>query len=66
MNDARIELGRSGLRVAPICIGTWQLSGAWGRDTSQAAAAVTLINAIPKPPTLATEGSLGTKINTFA
>ncbi len=40
MNDARIELGRSGLRVAPICIGTWQLSGAWGRDTSQAAAAV--------------------------
>lgn len=33
---------------------------------SQAAAAVTLINAIPKPPTLATEGSLGTKINTFA
>lgn len=33
---------------------------------SQAAAAITLIAAIPKPPTLATEGSLGTKVNTFA
>ncbi len=33
---------------------------------SQAAAAVTLIDAVPKPPTLATEGSLGTRLNTYA
>ena len=33
---------------------------------SQAASAVTLINAVPKPPTLATEGSLGTRLNTYA
>jgi hypothetical protein len=33
---------------------------------SQAAAAVTLINAIPQQPTLATEGSLGTKLNAYA
>ncbi|WP_374592757.1 putative motility protein [Aquabacterium sp.] len=33
---------------------------------SQAAAAVTLIDAVPKPPTLATEGTLGTRLNTYA
>lgn len=33
---------------------------------SQTAAAVTLIRAIPQPTTLATEGSLGTRLNTFA
>lgn len=33
---------------------------------SQTAAAITLIRAVPQEPTLATEGSLGTKVNTFA
>ena len=32
----------------------------------QANAAATLIQAIPQMPTLATSGSLGTKLNTFA
>lgn len=25
-----IELGRSGLKVTPICFGTWEFSGEWG------------------------------------
>ncbi len=33
---------------------------------TQAASAVTLINAVPKPSTLATEGHLGTQLNTYA
>ena len=33
---------------------------------SQAAGALGLINAIPKPPPLASSGSLGTQVNTYA
>ncbi|HEV8689987.1 MAG TPA: putative motility protein [Ideonella sp.] len=33
---------------------------------SQAAMAAALIAAIPQPPQLATEGSLGTNVNTYA
>jgi len=31
-------LGRTGLRVSVIGLGTWQLGGEWGRAFSQAAA----------------------------
>ncbi|MDB5851257.1 MAG: hypothetical protein JWP29_5009 [Rhodoferax sp.] len=33
---------------------------------AQAASAAALIQALPEPPALATEGSLGTQVNTFA
>ncbi|APW38614.1 hypothetical protein RD110_16575 [Rhodoferax koreense] len=33
---------------------------------TQAAMAAALIQALPEPPPLATEGSLGTQLNTFA
>lgn len=36
----KITLGRSGLKVSPICFGTWQLGGEWGsfdRDAATAA-----------------------------
>jgi len=33
---------------------------------SQAAEAVGLINALPRAPALATEGSVGTRVNTYA
>jgi myo-inositol catabolism protein IolS len=29
------RLGRTGLRVSVVGVGTWQLSGEWGRDFSQ-------------------------------
>ena len=33
---------------------------------TQAAAAATLIQALPQPPVLATAGAVGTRVNTFA
>jgi aryl-alcohol dehydrogenase-like predicted oxidoreductase len=33
-----IELGRSGLKVTPICFGTWEFSGEWGPVDHRAAA----------------------------
>jgi hypothetical protein len=33
---------------------------------TQAAGAVALISSLPQPPALATEGSLGTQLNTYA
>ncbi len=33
---------------------------------TQAAAAATLLQAIPTPPALATSGNVGTRVNTFA
>lgn len=33
-------LGATGLRVSGLCLGTWQLSGVWGEDTSEAVRAV--------------------------
>lgn len=33
-------LGATGLRVAGLCLGTWQLSGAWGADTEPAVRAI--------------------------
>jgi aryl-alcohol dehydrogenase-like predicted oxidoreductase len=34
-----IELGRSGLKVTPICFGTWEFSGEWGPVDEDAATA---------------------------
>lgn len=37
----KVRLGRSGLQVSPICLGTWQLAGDWGGfDPRQAEDAV--------------------------
>jgi len=33
-------LGATGLRVSGLCLGTWQLSGAWGPDTEPAVRAI--------------------------
>jgi aryl-alcohol dehydrogenase-like predicted oxidoreductase len=34
-----VTLGRSGLKVSPICFGTWELGGEWGSFDEQAATA---------------------------
>src|SRR4051794_14013155 len=34
-----VELGRSGLKVSPICFGTWELGGEWGSFDERAATA---------------------------
>jgi hypothetical protein len=34
-----VELGRSGLKITPIVVGTWELSGAWGPVDEDAARA---------------------------
>ena len=37
----RVQLGRTGLDVSPICFGTWQLGGDWGEiDRDEAKAAI--------------------------
>src|SRR5260221_9691060 len=37
----KVTLGRSGLKVSPICFGTWELGGEWGSvDESAATAAI--------------------------
>jgi aryl-alcohol dehydrogenase-like predicted oxidoreductase len=37
----RVTLGKTGLQVSPICLGTWQFGGDWGRiDRDEAKAAV--------------------------
>src|SRR5882757_3213727 len=33
----KVTLGRSGLKVSPICFGTWELGGEWGSFDEQAA-----------------------------
>jgi aryl-alcohol dehydrogenase-like predicted oxidoreductase len=33
----KVTLGRSGLKVSPICFGTWELGGEWGRFDEKAA-----------------------------
>jgi len=35
----KVTLGRSGLKVSPICFGTWELGGEWGSFDEQAATA---------------------------
>jgi aryl-alcohol dehydrogenase-like predicted oxidoreductase len=35
----KITLGRSGLKVSPICFGTWELGGEWGAVDEKAATA---------------------------
>jgi len=35
----KITLGRSGLKVSPICFGTWELGGEWGAFDEKAATA---------------------------
>jgi aryl-alcohol dehydrogenase-like predicted oxidoreductase len=35
----KITLGRSGLKVSPICFGTWELGGEWGSFDEKAATA---------------------------
>ena len=34
------ELGQTGLSVSELCLGTWELSGAWGQDVEPAVQAV--------------------------
>ena len=37
----KVTLGRSGLKVSPICFGTWELGGEWGAvDHSTATTAI--------------------------
>jgi aryl-alcohol dehydrogenase-like predicted oxidoreductase len=36
----KVTLGRSGLKVSPICLGTWELGGEWGFFDEEAAMAV--------------------------
>ena len=36
----KVTLGRSGLKVSPICFGTWELGGEWGFFDEEAAMAV--------------------------
>src|SRR4051812_26579297 len=37
----KVILGRSGLKVSPICFGTWELGGEWGvYDDKRATAAI--------------------------
>src|SRR5271169_4473576 len=35
----KVTLGRSGLKVSPICFGTWELGGEWGSVDEWAATA---------------------------
>ena len=35
----KVTLGRSGLKVSPICFGTWELGGEWGSVDEEAATA---------------------------
>src|SRR6266487_1195376 len=35
----KVALGRSGLKVSPLCFGTWELGGEWGAVDEKAATA---------------------------
>ena len=43
----KVTLGRSGLKVSPICFGTWELGGEWGSVDERAATAA--IHRRPRP-----------------
>ena len=43
------NLGRTGLKISVIGVGTWQFGGEWGKDFSQAEVDACLLYTSPSP-----------------